>query len=279
MLPEGIRVKGEMMTLFRSLVLALLVTAGLLSGCSVNMTDLQGINLISVDEEKELGTKFTAEIEKQRQVVTDPEVNGYVDRVGKRLLTGARNVPFPFTFKVIKDDSVNAFAVPGGHIYVHTGLIKAAASEDELAGVMAHEINHGVARHGTRQMTQQYGYSLVLQLLLGQNSGQLSQLAASLFGQAGTMAYSRGMENQADYLGVETMARAGYDPKGMLTFFTKLDSMQAQQPSQLAQFFSSHPLTAERVERVNAAIGQLPAMKYTGPTDKGAFSRINAKVK
>ncbi len=263
----------------RSIVPALLLLASLLTGCSVNMTDIQGINLISVDEEKELGIKFTAEIEKQRQVVTDPEVNGYVDRVGKRLLAGARDVPFPFTFKVIKDDSVNAFAVPGGHIYVHSGLIKAAASEDELAGVMAHEINHGVARHGTRQMTQQYGYSLVLQLLLGQNPGQLSQLAASLFGQAGSMAYSRGMENQADYLGVETMARAGYNPNGMLTFFTKLDSMQAQQPSQLVQFFSSHPLTAERVERVKTAMGQLPPMKYSGPADKKEFDRVKAKVK
>ncbi len=262
-----------------SILSALVLVASLLSGCSVNMTDLQGVNLISLDEEKELGTKFAAEIEKQRQVVTDPEVNGYVDRVGKRLLAGAREVPFPFTFKVVKDDSVNAFAVPGGHIYVHSGLIRAAANEDELAGVMAHEINHGVARHGTRQMTQQYGYSLVLQLLLGQNSGQLSQLAASLFGQAGTMAYSRGMENQADYLGVETMARAGYDPKGMLTFFTKLDSMQAQQPSQLAQFFSSHPLTAERVERVKGAIGQLPAMQYRGPADRKEFDRVKAKVK
>ena len=267
------------MRIVRSLLWTVMLLVGMLSGCAVNMTDIQGINLISLDEERELGTKFAAEIEKQRQVVTDPEVNGYVDRVGKRLLTGARDVPFPFTFKVIRDNSINAFAVPGGHIYVHTGLIKAAASEEELAGVMAHEINHGVARHGTRQMTQQYGYSLVLQLLLGQNSGQLSQLAASLFGQAGTMAYSRGMENQADFLGVETMARAGYNPQGMLTFFNKLDSMQAQQPSQLAQFFSSHPLTGERVQRVNTAIGQLPALRYTGPTDKGEFVRIRTKVK
>lgn len=264
---------------FRILLALLLTVFSLLSGCSVNMTDIQGVNLISVEEEKELGTKFTAEIEKQRQIVTDPEVNGYVDRVGKCLLAGARDVPFPFTFKVIRDDSVNAFAVPGGHIYVHSGLIKAAANEDELAGVMAHEINHGVARHGTRQMTQQYGYSLVLQLLLGQSPGQLSQLAASLFGQAGTMAYSRGMENQADYLGVETMARAGYDPKGMLTFFTKLDSMQTQQPSQLAQFFSSHPLTAERVERVKTAISQLPTLRYSGPADKREFDRVKGKVK
>lgn len=249
------------------------------AGCAVNQADIQGFNLISIEEEKQLGDKFVGELEKQRKISTDKETNAYVERVGKRLLTGARDVQFPFTFKVVMDDSVNAFAVPGGHIYVHTGLIKAATNEDELAAVMAHEINHAVARHGTRQMTQQYGYSLVLQLLLGDNPGMLTQLATSLFGQAGTMAYSRSMENQADYLGVETMARAGYNPGAMLTFFTKLESMGGAKSTQLEQFFSSHPLTSERVERVRTAINQLPPTTYSGPSDKKEFSRIKAKVK
>ena len=266
------------MTRFRSLVWALLVVAGLLSGCAVKMTDLQGINLISVDEEKELGTKFTAEIEKQRQVVTDPEVNGYVDRVGKRLITGAREVPFPFTFKVIKDDSVNAFAVPGGHIYVHTGLIKAAASEEELAGVMAHEINHVVARHGTRQLTQQYGYGLVLQLVLGDNPNMLAQLAASLFGKAGMMHYSREMESQADYLGVETMYKAGFNPEGMVTFFAKLEQPNQAPPGQLTKFFSSHPYTADRLQSVRSEIATLPPKAYR-PEDPETFMRIKARLK
>lgn len=265
------------LTLNLFFVLAALFVLG---GCAANMGDIQGFNLISIEEEKQLGDKFVIEIEKQHKVSPDRDANAYVDRLGRRLLSGAKDVPFPFTFKVVIDDSVNAFAVPGGHIYVNTGLIKAAASEDELAAVMAHEINHGVARHGTRQMTQQYGYNLVLQILLGDNPGMLTQLATSLFGNAGTMAYSRSMENQADYLGVETMARAGYNPNGMLTFFTKLDAMGGgKSSSQVAQFFSSHPLTTERLERVKTAIAQLPPMKYSGATDKNEFTRIQARVK
>jgi len=267
----------------KSWTLKLLFVVGVLfglSGCAANMADIQGFNLISIEEEKQLGDKFVVEIEKQRKISPDRETTAYVDRVGRRLLAGAKEVPFPFTFKVVIDDSVNAFAVPGGHIYVHTGLIKAATSEDELAAVMAHEISHGVARHGTRQMTQQYGYNLVLQMLLGDNPGMLTQLATSLFGTAGTMAYSRSMENQADYLGVETMAKAGYNPQGMLTFFTKLDAMGGgKSSSQVEQFFSSHPLTTERLERVKTTIAQLPPLKYSGADDKNEFNRIRAKLK
>lgn len=262
------------------IAMALLTLSLGLGGCAVNKTDIQGFNLISIEEEQQLGDKFVLEVEKQYKVSPDREANAYVDRVGRRLLTKAREVQFPFTFKVVMDDSINAFAIPGGHIYVHTGLIKAASSEDELAAVMAHEINHAVARHGTRQMTQQYGYTLVLQLLLGENPGMLTQLATSLFGKAGTMAYSRSMENQADYLGVETMAKAGYDPNSMLTFFTKLNAMSGgQKSSQVEKFFSSHPETGERLANVKAAIAKLAPMKYSGPQDKGEFVRVKARVK
>ena len=146
------------------------------------------------------------------------EVQAYIDRVGKRLLTGTRKVEFPYTFKVLEDKSINAFAIPGGHTYVNTGLIKAAESEDELAAVMAHEINHVVARHSTQQMTKQYGYELISGLLLG-SQGAITQMAGQLFGKAGLLYYSREMESQADALGVETMYNAGYDPQGM-TFTT-----------------------------------------------------------
>jgi predicted Zn-dependent protease len=266
------------MRIAKLLVCTLLLVTGCLSGCAVNQSDIRGFNLISIDEEKQLGDKFAIEVEKQHKVLADAEVNRYVDKLGRRLLTGAKEVSFPYAFKVVQDPSVNAFAIPGGRVYVNTGLIKAAQSEEELAGVMAHEINHAVARHGTRQLTQQYGYALVLQLILGDNPNMLAQLAASMFGQAGFMAYSRGMESQADFLGVETMARAGYNPEGMLTFFAKLDAMNTQKPTQLTQFFSSHPLTSERVQRVSSEISTLPAQRYSGPTDRSEFARIKARL-
>ena len=265
------------MSPFRRFLIPLLLLAGFSSGCAMSQTDIRGFNLISVDEEKALGEKFAVEVEKQYRVVADPELQGYADRLGRRLLTGARAVEFAYTFKVVKDDSVNAFAIPGGHVYINTGLIKAAQSETELAGVMAHEINHAVARHGTRQLTQQYGYGLIVQLVLGQDQNQLAQLAASLFGKAGFMAYSRGMESQADYLGVETMYKAGYNPQGMIAFFEKLEAMHQRSPSQLAQFFSSHPLTSERIMRVREAIGNLPQKSWP-PEEAAEFRRIKAKL-
>lgn len=254
----------------------LLMITGLSSGCAVSKDDIRGFNIISLQEEKQLGARFVVEVEKQRKVVTDPHVQGYLDRLGNRLLTGVRAREFDFTFKAVRDDSVNAFAVPGGHVYVHTGLIKAAQNETELASVMAHEINHAVARHGTQQLTQQYGYGLVIQLLLGQNPNLLAQLASTLFGQGAFMAYSRSMENQADYLGVETMYRAGYDPRGMISFFKKIDTINQRNPGALEQFFSSHPMTGERLRNVQIEISKLPPKTFR--EDSSEFNRIKAGI-
>lgn len=256
----------------------ILLTSLTLGGCAMNSQDIRGFNIISIEEEKGLGAKFAVEVEKQHKMLNDPEVDGYLERMGQRLLTGVREVDFAYSFKAVQDSAVNAFAVPGGHVYIHTGLIKSAKNEHELAGVVAHEINHVVARHGTRQMTQQYGYALVLQMVLGDNPGLLTQIASSLFGQAGSMAYSRGMETQADVLAVETMAKAGYDPNGMTSFLSTLKGMQQESPGQLAKFFSSHPDTGDRVQQVKTEIAKLPpnfAVKSSDPE----FRRIQARVR
>ncbi len=260
----------------KHLVVLLLVLAGLASACTVSRDNIQGFNLISVEEETRLGASFATEVEKQRIIITDPAVQGYITRLGNRLLTGVRSRDFDYTFKVVKDNSVNAFAVPGGRIYVHSGLIKAAASETELAAVIAHEISHGVARHGTQQLTQQYGYSLVMQMLLGKNPRMITQLASNLFGQGAFMAYSRAMENQADYLGVETMYRAGYDPRGMVSFLKKLDTMHQRSPDRVAQFFSTHPMTAERIGNVQKSVAALPSRTFQENTAE--FKQIQGKL-
>ncbi|TSK05735.1 MAG: M48 family metalloprotease [Geobacter sp.] len=265
------------MKYLKRLLLPVLVSLSIISGCAVNKSSVGGFNLISVSEEQQLGDKFAVEVEKQHKVIRDPEVQAYIDGVGKRLLTGVRKQDFPFTFQVVQDESVNAFAIPGGHTYVNTGLIKAASSETELAAVMAHEMNHVVARHSTRQMTQQYGYSLIVSLLLGGQSGELSKLAADLFGKAGGMYYSREMESQADYLGVETMYKAGYNPEGMVSFFKKLDAAEERQPSTIAKYFSSHPETIDRIKDIQKEIAQLPPKSWP-PESNSQFNRIKAKV-
>ena len=264
------------MRFFKRMILPVLLSVSLTSGCAVNKSAVSGFNLISVAEEQQLGDKFALEIEKQHKIVKDPQVQSYIDGVGKRLLTGVRKAEFPYTFQVVQDDSINAFAIPGGHTYVNTGLIKAAESEAELAAVMAHEINHVVARHSTRQMTQQYGYNLIAGLLLG-NQGELSKLAADMFGKAGHMYYSREMESQADFLGVETMYKAGYNPQGMVSFFKKLDAAGQKDPGKIARFFSSHPETVERINAIQQEIAKLPAKSYL-PDSTPGFSSIKAKV-
>ncbi|MBU5614894.1 M48 family metallopeptidase [Geomonas azotofigens] len=266
------------MKCLKGLFLPILLSLSLISGCAVNKSSVGGFNLISVAEEKQLGDKFAVEVEKQHQVVRDPEVQAYIEGVGRKLLTGVRKQDFPFTFQVVKDDSINAFAIPGGHTYVNTGLIKAAASETELAAVMAHEMNHVVARHSTRQMTQQYGYSLIVSLLLGGQGGELSKMAADLFGKAGGMYYSREMESQADYLGVETMYKAGYNPQGMVSFFKKLDATEERQPGKIAKYFSSHPETVDRIKDIQQEISTLPEKSWL-PDSTPEFARVKAKVK
>lgn len=269
-----------MFHLLKVFLLPILVSLSIMSGCAMNPSAGSvgggGFNLVSVDEEKQLGDKFAVEIEKQYKVVNDPEVQAYIERVGKKLLTGVKKVEFPYTFKVVEDKSINAFAIPGGHTYVNTGLIKAADNEDELAAVMAHEINHVVARHSTRQMTKQYGYQLLTGLLLG-TQGDIAKMAADLFGKAGLLYYSREMESEADYLGVDTMYNAGYNPKGMVSFFEKLQSQAKSNPGSVAKFFSTHPPTQERIRDIQAEIAKLPPKTYSAesPAD---FRRAKERV-
>jgi len=256
--------------------LPFLVSLPLLSGCATNPSKIGGINLVSVDEEKQLGDKLAGEIQKQYKVVNDPEMQAFVNRVGQRLITGVRKVEFPFTFQVVKDDSINAFAIPGGHTYVNTGLLKAAGSETEVAAVLAHEVNHVVARHSTKQLTKQYGYEFMAGLLLGNQAG-LSKVAADMVGKAGMLHFSREDEAQADYLGVETMYKANYNPEGMVTFFQKLEAAAKENPSKLTAFLSSHPQTPDRIRNIQAEISKLPPKNY--PSENEAqFNSVKAKA-
>jgi beta-barrel assembly-enhancing protease len=265
----------------RWLLLPILMSLSLLSSCvtsanSASMSKIGGFDLVSIDEEKQLGDKLAVEVEKQYKVVNDPEVQAYINRVGQRLLTGVRKVEFPYTFKVVEDKSINAFAIPGGHTYINTGLIKAASTETELAAVMAHEINHVVARHSTKQLTKQYGYQLLAGLLLG-NQGDLAKVAADLFGKAGMMYYSREMESQADYLGVETMYKAGYNPQGMVTFFRKLEASAKENPGSLNKFFASHPQTPDRIQNIQQEIAKLPP-KHFPPESEAELNKVKARI-
>ena len=223
----------------------------------------KGVNFYSVEREIALGKSLAQQVERSSRVVDDPVVSEYVNRVGQNLVRNS-DAKVPFTIKVIDSDVVNAFALPGGFFYVDSGLILRADSEAELAGVMAHEIAHVAARHGTRDATK----------------GQLAQLATIpliLLGPAGWAGYglyqglnfaiplsflefSREHEYEADFLGLQYMYKAGYDPNSFVTFFEKIEAEEKRQPGTVPKIFSTHPPTPERVVAIQKEIENvLPA--------------------
>jgi predicted Zn-dependent protease len=235
-------------------------------------------NLISVEEEWQMGAQISQEIARQVRFNNDPAVNAYVRDMGRRIVAQAA-APFnqmPWNFYVVEDPSINAFAVPGGHVYVHTGLIQNADNAAELAGVMAHEIAHVLARHSTEQLSRQYGLSVIAGVVLGQNPGALAQIAAQIAA-GGTMArFSREAEREADEIGIQAMAAAGYNPIGMATMFEELmEQSQGRQPGRVERFFSTHPLTDERVRDARRRAERIG---NRGTLDEPQFQEIRRRV-
>lgn len=251
----------------------------LLAGCGSG-GGAGDFNLISIEEEWQLGAQLAQEVERQVRLNTDPEVNAYVNRMGQRIVSKAP-APFnqlPWRFHVVQDPALNAFAVPGGHVYVHTGLIENADVASELAGVMAHEISHILARHSTEQITRQYGLSIVAGLVLGQNPGELQKLAAQLAA-GGTLArFSRDAEREADELGIRAMYEAGYDPRGMASMFRQLQAQREGNPGRVEQFFATHPTTEDRIRDAEARAAQL-AGRQNLIVDEPQYQEIRRRVR
>jgi predicted Zn-dependent protease len=216
-------------------------------------------NLISIEEEWQLGAQLSQEIARQVKFNNDPTLNAYVRDMGQKIVaqSGAPFNQLPWNFHVVQDDTINAFAIPGGHVYVHTGLIKNADNAAELAGVLAHEISHVTARHSTEQISRQYGLSILAGLVLGQNPGQLAQIAAQIVAGGALARFSREAEEEADKLGIQAMAAAGYNPIGMATMFEELLEHRQGQPGRVEQFFSTHPLTEDRLRTAQQRATQI----------------------
>ena len=162
-----------------------------------------------------------------------------------------------FDFQIINDPSVNAFSIPGGHIYINSGLIAQADKVDELAGVVAHEISHVVARHVIKQVETQQEIGAIGSILLGQNPGALQQLLAQIVAGGAMARFSRADEKQADDLGLDYMTKAGYDPHGMLEMFQKLLSMEKGGNSSVTRFFADHPGTQDRIDDISGRIAKM----------------------
>ncbi|HVS03355.1 MAG TPA: M48 family metallopeptidase [Thermoanaerobaculia bacterium] len=216
-------------------------------------------NLISLQQEWQLGQQLERDIAQQLRLVNDASITGYVDQLGRRLVAQTQLRELPWKFHVVADPRINAFNVPGGHVYVHTGLIAAADDVAQLAGVMGHEIAHGAERHATEQLSRAYGLNILAGVVLGQNPPVYQQILAQIVGSGGMAKFSREAERQADELGVQYMYRAGYDPRGLVRIFQKLLAQRRSQPGSVARFFATHPLTESRIRTIEQQIAGLPA--------------------
>lgn len=227
---------------------------------------------ISLDQEWQLGQQLAAQVQQQMRLVNDPQALSYLREMGERIHRQTPVADRPFNFYIVDDASVNAFSLPGGHIYVNTGLIGATQKSDELAAVVAHEISHVVLRHSIQQMEQAQEINALGSILLGQNPGALQQIAAQVIA-GGVMArFSRADEKAADDTGLELMTRAGYDPHGMLDMFQRLLALDATRPSAVARFFQDHPGTTERINDISSRINRMGNTR--GIVDDPGFGAI-----
>ena len=242
----------------------------------------KGINFYSLEKEIALGKGLAQEVERSSKLIDDPIVTEYVNRVGQNLVRNS-DARVPFTIKVIDSDEVNAFALPGGFFYVNSGLILRAQEESELAGVMAHEISHVTARHGTKNATK----------------GEMMQLATiplMLLGPAGWAGYglyeglniaipltylkfSRDSEREADFLGLQYMYKAGYDPNAFVTFFERIQADEKRRPGTIPKVFSTHPPTPDRIESAQKEIARILPNKPEYIVTTSEFDNVKARLR
>jgi len=242
--------------------------------------DVDGkVNFYSIEKEIALGKSFADEVARTSKMVRDPMISEYVNRIGQNLVRNS-DAKVPFTFQVVDNDAVNAFALPGGYIFVNTGLLTRAQTESEVAGVLAHEIAHVAARHGTRQATRGQLANLgmiPLMILTGGWTGFGIQQAAAFAIPVTFLAFSKGMESEADYLGVQYLYKAGYDPVAFVDFFEKLQTMEKTKPGALASVFRSHPLTDDRIETTQKEIERVLPDKPEYIVDRSEFQDVKER--
>ena len=242
----------------------------------------KGVNFYSLEKEMALGKALAQEVEKSSKLIDDPVVTEYVNRVGQNLVRNSDS-KVPFTIKVIDSDEVNAFALPGGFFYVDSGLILRAQEESELAGVMAHEIAHVAARHGTKSATKA-------------DMIQLASIPAMIFlpyGWAGYgiyegmnlaipltfLKFSRDNEREADYLGLQYMYKAGYDPNSYVTFFERIQADEKRRPGTIPKAFSTHPPTPDRIENTQKEIAQILPSRPEYIVSTSEFDSVKGRLR
>jgi beta-barrel assembly-enhancing protease len=236
-------------------------------------------NWYTVEGQVARGRVYAQQIESQIKLVNDPVITEYVNRIGQNLVRNS-DAQVPFTIKVIDSDVVNAMALPGGFFYVNSGLILAADEEAEMAGVMAHEIAHVAACHYGREMTRANLLQMasIPFIFMGGAIGYAGYEASSLAIPMTFLKFSRGFEAEADYLGVEYMYRAGYDPSAFVSFFEKIQAMEKKKPGTLSKAFDTHPQTPDRIQKTQSEIGKILPSKQQYIVTTSEFDEVKARL-
>ena len=236
-------------------------------------------NWYSVEKQVAMGRSYAQQVESQVKMVSDPVVTEYINRVGQNLVRNS-DAQVPFTIKVIDSDVVNAMALPGGFFYVNSGLILAADEEAEVAGVMAHEIAHVAACHAAREMSRANLMQMasIPLIFVGGGIGYAGYEAAGIGGMLGILKFSRGFEAEADYLGIEYMYRAGYDPSAFVSFFEKVQAMEKKKPGTLAKAFDTHPQNADRIAKSQDEIRKILPAKPQYVVTTSEFDDVKSRL-
>jgi predicted Zn-dependent protease len=236
-------------------------------------------NWYSLDQQILMGKNYAEQVNTTSRMITDPVVVEYVNRLGQNLVRNS-DAEVPFTIRVIESDDVNAFALPGGYFYVDSGLILAADNEAELAGVMSHEIAHVAACHAARENTrgQLMNLASLPLIFVGGGIGYAAQQALALALPMSFLKFSRGFESEADFLGVEYMYKAGYDPQSFTAFFEKVEQLEKHKPGTLAKAFSTHPQTPDRIEKTQREMATLLPARDEYKVDSSEFEDVKSRL-
>ena len=266
--------------------LALILTFNL-GSCSLStlgqasnsfLKGIKNVNIFTDEEEQQFGKAFAEQHAREVKFYTDPVVTNYINNLGQTLVRHCKRNNITYTFKVVNTNDVNAYAVPGGFIYINLGLIKEVQTESELAFVIGHEIGHIVGQHSMKRLTQAYGIEILKKIIIDEDSNETKKLIADILAAGWLFKYSRDNERESDFYGVQNVYDVGIAPEGGIRFFETLQNLQRRKPTKLETLLSTHPVHSERIANVRKHINRLPP-KSGLRTNSSRFQQIKRRIR